>query len=113
MSASLAFNINAELYENKFGELAVRFPGEKVYRDIGGERGASFVRDTKAMVLEKRHPRSWHEMPAHELLYGKGWHCISRMGFIDGDANRPGVELEVDPAEIGEKAKAYLRGVLH
>jgi hypothetical protein len=113
MGERVSFNINAELYENRFGELAVRFPGEKVYRDVGEEKGASFVRDTRTVVVEKRYPRGWHEMPAHELLYGKGWHCISRLGFIDGDTERPGVEFEVDPGEIGDRARAYLKGVLH
>ena len=60
-----------------------------------------------------RHPDGWHEMPAHELLYGRGWHCISRMGFVEGDEMRPGVEFEVDPGTVGSKAKIYLREVLH
>lgn len=113
MGERVSFNVNAELYENQFGDLAIRFPGEKVYRDVGPETGTSFVDDAKSMLIEGRHPQGWHEMPAHELLYGRGWHCISRMGFVNGDEKKPGVEFEVEPGTIGSKAKLYLREVLH
>jgi hypothetical protein len=78
MGERLSFNINAELYENQFGDLAIRFPGEKVYRDVGPETGTSFVEDAKSMLIEGKHPDGWHEMPAHELFYGRGWHCSPR-----------------------------------
>jgi len=113
MGERLSFNINAELYENQFGDLAIRFPGEKVFRDVGPETGTSFVEDAKNALVEGKHPEGWHEMPAHELLYGRGWHCISRMGFVEGDENRPGIEFEVDPGTVGSKAQVYLREVLH
>jgi hypothetical protein len=113
MAERVSFNINAELYENQFGELAVRFPGEKVYRDVGEGKEASFIDDARAVIVDHRCPQGWHEMPAHELLYGKGWQCISRLGFIGGDTDKPGVEFEVDAEEIGKKARKYLGEVLH
>jgi hypothetical protein len=113
MGERVTFNVNAELYENQFGELAVRFPGEKVYRDVGARAGDSFVSDARAVLVGKNCPKGWHEMPAHELLYGKGWHCIGRMGFVGGDTEKPGVEFEVDPVRIGAKARAYLKELLH
>ena len=113
MGERVSFNVNAELYENQFGELAVRIPGEKVYRDVGAIEGCSFIEDARTMLVDNKCPTGWHEMPAHELVYGKGWHCISRMGFLGGDTDKPGVEFEVDPVEFGEKARAYLKEVLH
>jgi len=113
MGQKISFNINAELYENRFGDLAIRFPGEKVYRDVGPETGKGFVEDAREALVSGVHPLGWHEMPAHELLYGHGWHCISRMGFVGGDVNRPGIEFEVDPGTLGTKAQLYLREVLH
>jgi len=113
MGQRISFNINAELYENRFGDLAIRFPGEKVYRDVGPETGTSFVEDAREALVQGVHPNGWHEMPAHELLYGHGWHCMSRMGCVGGDVNRPGIEFEVDPGTLGTKAQLYLREVLH
>jgi len=109
----LSFNINVELYENAHGELALRFPGEKVYRDVGREKKADFVQETTDMIKTGRPPANWRDMPAHQLLYGHGWHCIGRLGFIDGDESRPAVEFEDDPDTFGEQAKAYMRRVLH
>ena len=113
MAARLSFNINVELYENAHGELALRFPGERVYRAAGAGQRGDFVRESTDMIRSGKRPPGWQEMPAHQLLYGQGWHCISRLGFIDGDENRPAVEFEDDPAGFGEQARAYLRRVLH
>jgi hypothetical protein len=112
MAEQVSFNINAELYENKFGELAIRFPGEKVFR-VGAEEGHSFKDDAVRMLEKGEHPGEWREMPAHELLYGQNWHCISRMGYLEGDVEKPALELEVKPEEIGAKGKAYLKEILH
>ena len=87
--------------------------GEKIYRDVGPETGTGFVEDAKSALVNGKYPEGWHEMPAHELLYGRGWHCIGRMGFVEGDENRPGIEFEVDPGTVGSKAQVYLREVLH
>jgi len=108
MTEKVSFNINAELYEDKFGDLAVKIPGEKVYRVEKQAAGSSFVAEATQAVEEGALPAGWREMPAHELLYGHGWHCISRMGYLDGDPDRPGIELEGEREALGEKARAYL-----
>ena len=113
MAKRLSFNINVELYEDTHGDLALRFPGEKVYRAGAGGEAGDFVRDSTEMILNGTRPPGWREMPAHQLLYGQGWHCISRLGFIDGDEHRPAVEFEDDPSGFGRQARSYLRRVLH
>ena len=113
MANRLSFNINVELYEDLHGDLALRFPGEKVYRAVEGGGRGDFIRDSTDMIRNGKRPPGWREMPAHQLLYGQGWHCISRLGFLDGDESRPAVEFEDDPSGFGEQAKSYLRRVLH
>lgn len=113
MSEKVSFNINAELYENRFGDLAIRFLGEKVYREVGKRIGAVFTEEALAVLKSGMHPRDWVEMPAHELLYGQDWHCISRLGFVQGEQNRPAVEFEGNPENYGSMAKSYLKPVLH
>lgn len=113
MTNQISFNINVELYENVHGELALRLPGNYVYWVEEVSAGREFVSDSTAMILTGQRPPGWREMPAHQLLYGNGWHCISRLGFIDGDENRPAVEFEGDPAGFGSTARAYLQRVLH
>lgn len=113
MSEKISFNINAELYENRFGELAIRFPGEKVYREVGKRPGAVFVDEALAVLKSGMHPGDWVEMPPHELVYGQDWHCISRLGFVQGELSRPAVEFEGDPNAFGCTARSYLNPVLH
>lgn len=112
MSERISFNINAELYEDQFGDLAVRLPGNHVYRDVGETGEGDFVHDVVRAVADKKLPTGWHEMAPHELIYGKGWHRISSLGFINGEVEAPGIEFETDPAEFGTKARGYLRDVL-
>ncbi len=107
-----AFNVHAELYENEFGDLAVRFEGEKVYRGMSGENGR-FQEEAQQVIRRGELPAGWQEIPAHQLLYGRDWHCISRLGFIDGDLDRPAVEFEVEPEQMGTAARAYLSDLLH
>ncbi len=108
MSEQVSFNINAELYENQDGELAIRFAGDKVYAGVGEEAGAEFVSDAKSFLEDDRQPSVWKEKPAHELDYQEGWRCISRMGYVSGDTEKPGIEMEVKPQELGERARNYL-----
>jgi hypothetical protein len=112
MNGQVSFNINAELYENNFGELAIRFAGDYVYRGVGEEEGARFHTDVVGALERGEHPDSWQEMPHRELLYGQ-WHCIGRLGYLQGDASQPGVELEVEPEELGPAARSYLADALH
>jgi hypothetical protein len=112
MDESVSFNINAELYENNFGELAIRFAGDYVYRGVGREEGAQFHTDALRMLERDEHPESWQVMTPRELLYGQ-WHCIGRLGYLQGDVSQPGVELEVEPEELGPVARHYLADALH
>ncbi len=112
MAEQVSFNINAELYENQFGELAIRFPGEKVFREVGTQPESSFRTEAVEMLKSGDRPPEWREMPPHELLYGHNWHCISRLGFIEGDMEKPALELEVEPERIGAQGKSYLREIL-
>ncbi|PLX84633.1 MAG: hypothetical protein C0617_07275 [Desulfuromonas sp.] len=113
MGERVSFNVNAELYENRFGELAIRFPGERVYQEVGTRKGENFLSDALRMLEQGECPKVWREMAPHELLYGKDWHCISRMGYVSGDERKPALEMEAQPKEIGARARAYLQDVLH
>ncbi len=113
MTEQFAFNIHAELYENKDGELAIRFADEKVFRGVGGEEGRRFQTDVMNLLQKGERPEQWREMPPHKLLYAESWHCISRLGYIDGDESKPALELEVEQGEIGYRGKVYLADILH
>jgi hypothetical protein len=112
MDETVSFNINAELYENNFGELAIRFAGDYVYRGVGQEEGARFHTDAVRMLERGEHPEGWQEMTPRELLYGQ-WHCIGRLGYLQGEASQPGVELEATADELGSAARSYLADALH
>jgi len=103
----VSFNVNAELYENDFGELAVKVPGEKAFRNIGLQKDARFQKDVFSLLEENRRPAGWSEMPAHELSGGK-WRCVARLGYLDGDPSRPAFEFEGSRKELGSQAKSYL-----
>ena len=107
-SEQVAFNVNAELYENDFGELAVKIPGEKAFRNIGLEEGARFQKDIFSLLEENRRPVGWSEMPSRELSGGK-WRCVARLGYLNGDPSRPAVEFESGREELGSQAKSYLK----
>jgi len=106
-SKRVSFNINAELYEDEFGALAVKVPGEKVFRNVGLHDGDRFQKDVVALLEEDASPSEWAEMPAHELD-GRNWHCVARLGYLEGDPGRPAVEFEGDPKQFGKRAKFYL-----
>lgn len=107
MGEQVSFNVNAELYESDFGELAVKVPGEKVFRNIGLQQEARFQKDVVSLLEENRRPVGWSEMPPHELSGGK-WRCIARLGYLNGDPARPAVEFEIKREELGSQAKSYL-----
>jgi hypothetical protein len=106
-----SLNVNAELYEDQFADLAVRFPDERVYRNVG-TAGSRFQLEVVNLLEKGERPAHWQEMPPHELLYGKGWRCIATLGYRDGDPRRPAVTFEVDAESLGEKARAYLAAAL-
>lgn len=102
-----SFNINAELYENDRGDLAVRLEDEKVYRVAEG-RGSHFVDDAQKVIRDGEMPEGWEEMSPRELAYGPGWHLVGSMGYINGELERPAIELEVSSDKMGVSAKRYL-----
>ena len=107
MEKRVSFNINAELYENRFGELAIKFAGEKVFGEVGkGESG--FLADAIGLLRDGHRPRDWRDIPPHQLLYGQDWRCVCSMGYINGDENQPALELEVPSDELGEQARRYI-----
>ncbi len=106
-----SFNIHAELYENDFGDLAIRFEGDRVYSGMSNEH--RFQDDARQFIEKGELPAGWQEMPPHQLLYGHNWQCVSRLGYIDGDFERPAVEFEVEPEALGAPAKNYLADLLH
>lgn len=107
-----SFNINAELYESRFGELAVKFPGKKVFRNVGAQEGSRFQTDAVNLLERERKPAEWTEMPPHQLDYQE-WRCIAMLGYIDGDPEHPAVEFEVDQKEMGAQAQSYLKDAAH
>lgn len=113
MQNKVSFNINAELYQNNLDELAIKLAGEYVYANVGLNDDADFAEEATAAILKRRLPSNWREMPAHELLYGKDWQCIASFGFINGDEEKPAVEMEVGSGDLGERASRYLRRALH
>ncbi len=109
----VSFNINAELYENQKGELAIRLTGEKVYRKGETTGGETFVDDARKILRDGELPDGWSEMEPRELTYGEGWNHVSSMGYINGEEDKPGIELEVPPDELGPAAKKYLGEIIH
>ncbi len=109
MKSRFSFNINAELFENQWGDLAIRFPGERVFDQVGTALKSTFLTDATDHLKNHRVPEEWHEIPAHELLYASSWQCISRLGFIDGDDAHPALELELPTEALGPRARTYLK----
>lgn len=107
METRLSFNINAELYENRFDELAIKFAGEKVFSEVGGG-GGDFLSEAVSFLQEGNRPQGWRDMPPHQLLYGQDWRCICSMGYVNGDEEQPALGLEVPAEEIGERARSYI-----
>lgn len=109
----ISFNVNAELYENCFGELAIRFPGDFVFH-LGLEPNhGQFQWDVVNKMEKGVQPKEWSAMPAHELLFGKDWQCIATLGYQDGDPAKPAVAFTVDPDHLGAQALIYLETALH
>ncbi len=108
----ISFNVNAELYENCFGELAIRFPGDYVVR-LGREpnRG-QFHLDVINKLEKGEQPGEWSAMPPHELLFSRDWQCIATLGYQHGDPERPRVCFIATPDQLGAQALVYLDWVL-
>lgn len=107
-----SLNINAELYQDQFADLAIRFPGDYVFRNVGSNAGGRFAVEVVNFLEKGERPAPWREMPPRELRSGKGWECIATLGYRDGDPERPAVTFEVELADLGAPARAYLADAL-
>jgi hypothetical protein len=107
------FNIHVQLYENPSGELAIRLEGEKIYRRIGADAEHTFVDDAKKILRDGELPEGWHEMEPRELAYRDDWNLVGSMGYLDGETDKPAIELEVRPEELGAAARKYLGDIFH
>jgi len=109
---AFSLNVNAELYQDQYGELAIRLPDERVYRNVGKDTGARFQTEVVEFLEKGARPGDWLEMSPREIQSGKGWRCIATLGFRDGDPGRPAIAFEVDLAELGDQARRYLADAL-
>lgn len=109
MGQTITFDTNAELYENTEGGLAIRFPDNAVFEAIGNPPEQGFVADVVRLLKREQRRPSWRLIPYRKLVYDeRGWHRISRMGFLDGDTSRPALSLDVTPNKLGPQARHYL-----
>ncbi len=110
MTQTVHLTSNAQLYENEYGDLAIRFENNRVFEYVGKKSEKSFVTEALEFIKSGVHPAQWQEMPFRKLSHdGHGWQLVSSLGFLDGDETRPAVGLDVKPAELGEQARGYLQ----
>lgn len=110
MGSQIHFNASAQLYENEYGDLAIRFANNSVFECVGTNSSESFTVEAMDAITQDVHPADWRPIPYRKLLHDdQKWHLISSMGFLDGDEARPALLLEVKPDELGIHAKQYLK----
>ncbi|MDT8443432.1 MAG: hypothetical protein RQ722_04010 [Desulfuromonadales bacterium] len=110
MTQTVHLTSSAQLYENEYGELAIRFENNRVFECVGRNSEKSFVTEALEFIKSGVHPAQWQEMPFRKLLHdGHGWQLISSIGFLDGDETRPAVGLDVKPEKLGDQARRYLQ----
>lgn len=103
------FDSSAELDQNEYGDLAIRFATNEVYIGVGNKPGKGFVSEAIAHLDCGKHPQDWQRQSERKLrLDGHGWHLISSMGYIDDDKSKPAVGLDVKPENLGNQARKYL-----
>lgn len=110
MGQKIHFDTSAQLYENEHGELAIRFANNLVFVSVGRRPGKSFASEASELLKRGKRPEDWRMIPYRQLAEdGHRWHLISSLGFLDGDAARPAIGLEVKPEELGRQARLYLQ----
>ena len=110
MDQKIHFNTSAQLYENEYGDLAIRFANNLVFESVGISTGKSFVAEAIELMERSERPEEWRMIPYRKLLHdGHGWHLVSSLGFLDGDEKKPAIELDVKPGELGKQARRYLK----
>ena len=113
MTRTVHLTSSAQLYENKFGDLAIRFANNVVFAGVGTDAQRDFVAEALAYLASGECPRQWQELPVRKLQHDdQGWHLVGSIGFLDGDETQPAVGLDVKPQELGEQARHYLRSAL-
>lgn len=105
----MRFNINAELYENEDGELAIKLSDNAVFEYVGIRPGRGFVTEVQELFDSGRRPPEWHLIPSRQLFREPGWHLVGRIGFGHEGRPRPKVELAMEPGRMGQLARRYLR----
>lgn len=110
MSSQLHFNASAQLYENEYGDLAIRFANNSVFEGVGTNSSESFAVEAMDAITQDIHPANWRLIPYRKLFHDdQKWHLIISMGFLDGDETKPALLLEVKPEMLGVQAKQYLK----
>lgn len=110
MTQTVHLTSSAQLYENEYGDLAIRFENNAVFERVGFNSEKSFVAEALEFIERGERPGSWQEMPFRKLQHdGHGWHLISSLGFLNGDETQPAVGLDVKAESLGEQARHYLK----
>lgn len=113
MGQSIHFNTTAQLYENEFGTLAIRFVNNMAFEYVGTSSGKGFVSEAMKMLGQGHRPPEWKMIPCRKLFnHDQKWKLISSMGYLDGDEQKPALVLEVHPEDLGDQARQYLKGDL-
>lgn len=110
MVKQVHFDASAQLFENKSGDLAIRFANNSVFEYSSSNLGEGFVSDAMNMLNQGKRRSDWRMIPYRKLFHDdQNWHLISSMGFLDGDETRPALLLEVNPDQLGVLARKYLK----
>jgi hypothetical protein len=110
MGQKIQFITNVQLYENEYGDLAIRFANNLVFESVGICSGKSFATEAIDLLKRNERPEEWCMIPYRKLLNDKqGWHLVSSLGFLDGDEAKPAIGLDVKPEELGIQARRYLK----
>ena len=110
MGQKIHFNTRAQLYENEYGDLAIRFANNLVFESVGIHSRKSFVVEATNLMNQGERPSKWRMVPYRKLLHdGHNWHLVSSLGFLDGDETKTALGLEVKPEELGKQARRYLK----
>ncbi len=110
MGQQVHFNASAQLFENESGDLAIRFANNSVFEYSSSRPGKGFVSDAMDMLSQGKRRTDWRMIPYRKLFHDdQNWHLISSMGFLDGDESKPALLLEVNPEQLGRRARQYLK----
>lgn len=110
MTQTVHLTSSAQLYENEYGDLAIRFENNEVFEGVGTHSDKSFAAEALEFLKNGARPAQWQEMPYRKLQHDShGWRLVSSIGFLDGDEMKPAVGLDIKPEELGARARRYLQ----